>query len=547
MVHPNDMVIGGWDISSLNLGEAMKRAEVLDYDLQRQLYPMMKDIKPLPSIYYPDFIAANQADRADNVLKGSKQENLEQIRKQIRDFKTSNGCDKVIVLWSANTERYSDIIEGVNDTSANLLESIKAGEDEISPSTIFAAAPAKMRLRSEKHLANITKRGLVSQPDKRRLMKTHIDAHTAASLVEQKAQEEALYHHTQAVWGDQKIPLKVKLCSTDDQFDEGQLRKLLLKFGEQSMVLYNAVLTGQRVIVLGYNQPAGDVCNYVLAMSSLVCPPLSGLILRQYPYANLTDLSFLSTPGYIAGYPYANLTDLSFLSTPGYIAGVTNPMFKSKREWWDVLCDISNGEVMVSSALAAEKDDYESADRLFVQGVLDGIHAGYSEEWVRCQFEEYTLQNVVDIAMGEANYMDVEALARRTATNNKRITRWARTDNYKSFTEARQRHRCLQGEMVIPDDAEVERIYADFAERLQTEQELLEFLSYLPMLRGGLQAVAQGIYHSSMSVNVKYNTVILLQRLESHPSTASSLQQLNAFVLMTYQRLHNIVQPDVRA
>ncbi|RMX64885.1 hypothetical protein KXD40_005689 [Peronospora effusa] len=28
------------------------------------------------------------------------------------------------------------------------------------------AAPAKIRLRSEKHLANITKRGLVSQPEK---------------------------------------------------------------------------------------------------------------------------------------------------------------------------------------------------------------------------------------------------------------------------------------------------------------------------------------------------------------------------------------------
>jgi hypothetical protein len=28
------------------------------------------------------------------------------------------------------------------------------------------AAPAKMRLRSEKHSANITKRGLVSQPEK---------------------------------------------------------------------------------------------------------------------------------------------------------------------------------------------------------------------------------------------------------------------------------------------------------------------------------------------------------------------------------------------
>ena len=28
MVHPNDLVLGGWDISSLNLAEAMERAQV---------------------------------------------------------------------------------------------------------------------------------------------------------------------------------------------------------------------------------------------------------------------------------------------------------------------------------------------------------------------------------------------------------------------------------------------------------------------------------------------------------------------------------------
>lgn len=32
-VNPNDVVIGGWDISKTNLAEAMKRAQVLDYDL----------------------------------------------------------------------------------------------------------------------------------------------------------------------------------------------------------------------------------------------------------------------------------------------------------------------------------------------------------------------------------------------------------------------------------------------------------------------------------------------------------------------------------
>ena len=55
-------------------------------------------------------------------------------------FKASNQLDKVIVLWTANTERFADIITGVNDTAENLLAAIEAGHAEISPSTIFAVA-----------------------------------------------------------------------------------------------------------------------------------------------------------------------------------------------------------------------------------------------------------------------------------------------------------------------------------------------------------------------------------------------------------------------
>lgn len=141
MVHPNDLVLGGWDINSMPLDKAMARGQVLDYDLQRQLFPLMKEYKPLPSVYYPDFIAANQEDRADNLIAGGdKWEHLEQIRKDIRDFKSNNELDKVVVLWTANTERYSELIDGVNDTADNLLESIKRSHEEVSPSTLFAVA-----------------------------------------------------------------------------------------------------------------------------------------------------------------------------------------------------------------------------------------------------------------------------------------------------------------------------------------------------------------------------------------------------------------------
>ena len=89
------LVFAGWDISSLNLADATERAQVLDSGLQRQLRPYLEKLKPRPSIYCPDFIAANQADRADNVLSGTKQEMLEQIRMDIQDFKQKNCLDKV--------------------------------------------------------------------------------------------------------------------------------------------------------------------------------------------------------------------------------------------------------------------------------------------------------------------------------------------------------------------------------------------------------------------------------------------------------------------
>ncbi|MCJ1391896.1 Myo-inositol-1-phosphate synthase [Xylographa bjoerkii] len=142
MVHPNDLVIGGWDISGMNLADAMDRAAVLEPTLKGLVRKEMAEMKPLPSIYYPDFIAANQEDRADNLLEGSKAclAHVDRIRKDIRNFKASHGLDKVIVQWTANTERYADIIDGVNDTAGNLMKAIESGHEEIAPSTVFAVA-----------------------------------------------------------------------------------------------------------------------------------------------------------------------------------------------------------------------------------------------------------------------------------------------------------------------------------------------------------------------------------------------------------------------
>lgn len=58
------------------------------------------------------------------------------------------------------------------------------------------------------------------------------------------------------------------------------------------MILFNALVTGKRIIFLGHNRPAGQVSSYVLsacALGSGCGAILRGFIERAFPYANLTN------------------------------------------------------------------------------------------------------------------------------------------------------------------------------------------------------------------------------------------------------------------
>ena len=83
MVGPCDFVVTGWDISSMNLYDACKRSKVLEPDLVRQLKSELEKIVPLPAALNQEYIASNQADRADNILTGTNQEIVNKLREDI--------------------------------------------------------------------------------------------------------------------------------------------------------------------------------------------------------------------------------------------------------------------------------------------------------------------------------------------------------------------------------------------------------------------------------------------------------------------------------
>lgn len=84
--------------------ESCKRAHVLEPTLVNALKDDLEKIVPLPAILNQEFIAANQSDRVNNIFSGTNQECIDKVRKDIQDMKKK--VDKVIILWTANTEMF---------------------------------------------------------------------------------------------------------------------------------------------------------------------------------------------------------------------------------------------------------------------------------------------------------------------------------------------------------------------------------------------------------------------------------------------------------
>ena len=93
----------------------MQRSGVSDFDLKRRV----------PGTPDQILVAANQAERADNVIPGSKSEKRIQIWKVLCELKANKGVVCIVVPWTANTEHYSDVREGMHETAEKSLRAIE--------------------------------------------------------------------------------------------------------------------------------------------------------------------------------------------------------------------------------------------------------------------------------------------------------------------------------------------------------------------------------------------------------------------------------------
>ena len=71
-------------------------------------------------------------------------------------------------------------------------------------------------------------------------------------------------------WTDSTVSAAVPAFLERDETQEASLTNLIGVFKEQTMKIFNAVLCQRRVLFLGYQLPAGEVCSHVVGACLLV-------------------------------------------------------------------------------------------------------------------------------------------------------------------------------------------------------------------------------------------------------------------------------------
>lgn len=133
----NDIVFGAWDIFEENAYDAAMNAGVLEKDLINQLSEQLTSLKPMPAVFEQNYV---KRIHGENVKQGkNKMELAEQLIEDIANFKSKNGCSRLVMVWAASTEIFleeSDVHRTIEAFEKGLYDS----DPSIAPSMIYAYA-----------------------------------------------------------------------------------------------------------------------------------------------------------------------------------------------------------------------------------------------------------------------------------------------------------------------------------------------------------------------------------------------------------------------
>jgi myo-inositol-1-phosphate synthase len=133
----DDLVFGGWDIFEDDCYEAAAHAGVLEPSLLEKIRDELSAIRPMKAVFDRQYVKRLDGP---NVKKGANKRDLaEQLRADIRQFKSEHGLDRLVLIWCGSTEIY--LTESpAHATPESFERALEENDPSIPSSMIYAYA-----------------------------------------------------------------------------------------------------------------------------------------------------------------------------------------------------------------------------------------------------------------------------------------------------------------------------------------------------------------------------------------------------------------------
>ena len=133
-----NLIFGGWDLSGDDLATAAAAHNVLTLQQFQAARTALEMIKPLPAVGSVEFCA--NVTGKNCVSAESHRDAINVLRGHIRDFQGQNGCESVVMINLASTEKALDRDSATFASLENFEQALDANSAEISPAMLYAYA-----------------------------------------------------------------------------------------------------------------------------------------------------------------------------------------------------------------------------------------------------------------------------------------------------------------------------------------------------------------------------------------------------------------------
>ncbi|HNF86955.1 MAG TPA: inositol-3-phosphate synthase, partial [bacterium] len=131
------IAFGGWDIFEDNAYQAAIKAGVIEKDLLNQIKPELEAVKPMKAVFDQRYV---KRLNGTHVKQGAnKMELADMLRKDIQDFRKTNGCDRLVMVWCGSTEVFIKPTD-VHQTIEAFEKGLRENDINIPSSMIYAYA-----------------------------------------------------------------------------------------------------------------------------------------------------------------------------------------------------------------------------------------------------------------------------------------------------------------------------------------------------------------------------------------------------------------------